>query len=235
MKINTSYLVLNTNKKIKQDSSKLRGYIGNKFDYPLLHNHYAGDKILYSYPLIQYHVIDGQASILGIEEGAELLNEIADDITELRLSDSYYKVEEKTIVEDEINVSTTNREYHYKFITPWLALNKNNFENFNNISDWKERKVFLNRILTGNILSMAKGLGIIVDRRLYPKTRLDFTSTSYKSVRMLAFTGEFRVRFRIPDYFGFGKGVSHGFGTVKRIPDEKQKESDGEKENPLNK
>ena len=99
MKINTSYLVLKTNKKIRQDSSKLRGYIGNRFDYPLLHNHYAQDKILYSYPLIQYHVIDGQASMLGIEEGADLLKDIAEDITELRLSDSYYKVEDRTIVE----------------------------------------------------------------------------------------------------------------------------------------
>lgn len=224
MRINTSYLVLKTNKKIKQDSSKLRGYIGNQFDYPLLHNHYAGNKILYSYPLIQYHVIDGEASILGIEEGADLLREIADDITELRLSDSYYKVEDRNIVNDEINVSTTNKEYHYKFITPWLALNKNNFERFNKIEGWKDRKVFLNRILTGNILSMAKGLGIIVDRRLYPKTRLDFTNADYKSVNMVAFTGEFRVRFRIPDYFGFGKGASQGFGTVVSVPDEEVKE-----------
>lgn len=224
MRINTSYLVLKTNKKIKQDSSKLRGYIGNQFDYPLLHNHYAGNKILYSYPLIQYHVIDGEASILGIEEGADLLREIADDITELRLYDSYYKVEDRNIVNDEINVSTTNKEYHYKFITPWLALNKNNFERFNKIEGWKDRKVFLNRILTGNILSMAKGLGIIVDRRLYPKTRLDFTNADYKSVNMVAFTGEFRVRFRIPDYFGFGKGASHGFGTVVSVPDEEVKE-----------
>ena len=198
MKINTSYLVLKTNRKVKQDASKLRGYIGNQFEYPLLHNHYAGDKTLYSYPLVQYHVIDGQASILGIEEGADLLKDIADDITELKLSDSYYKVEDMEILDDEINVSTSNREYHYKFISPWMALNKNNF--------------------------MAKGLGIIVDRRLYPKTRLDFTNANYKSVNMVAFTGEFRVRFRIPDYFGFGKGVSHGFGTVVRVPDEEVNE-----------
>lgn len=224
MKINTSYLVLKTNRKVKQDASKLRGYIGNQFDYPLLHNHYAGDKILYSYPLVQYHVIDGQASILGIEEGAELLKEIAEDITELKLSDSYYKVEDMEILDDEINVSTSNREYHYKFISPWMALNKNNFEKFEKIDNWKDRKVFLNRILTGNILSMAKGLGIIVDRRLYPKTKLDFTRANYKSVNMIAFTGEFRVRFRIPDYFGFGKGVSHGFGTVVRVPDEEVNE-----------
>ena len=29
-----------------------------------------------------------------------------------------------------------------------------------------------------------------------------------------------KVRFKIPDYFGFGKGVSQGFGSVKQIIDE---------------
>ena len=71
---------------------------------------------------------------------------------------------------------------------------------------------------------MAKGLGIIVDRMIYPKTRLDFANAKYKSVNMLAFTGDFRVRFRIPDYFGFGKGASHGVGTVVSVPDEEVKE-----------
>ena len=224
MKINTSYLILKTNKRINQDSSKLRGYIGNQFDYPLLHNHYANNKILYSYPRVQYHIIDGEASILGIEEGADLLKEIADDITELRLSDSYYNVEDRILIDNEYNVTTTNKEYHYKFVSPWIALNKKNYESFSKLEDWKERKILLNRILAGNILSMAKGLGIIVDIRLHPKTRLDFTNAYYKSVNMIAFTGEFRVRFRIPDCFCFGKGASHGFGEVVRIKDEAGKE-----------
>ena len=217
MKINTTYLVLKTNKEIKQDSSKLRGYIGNQFDYPLLHNHYANDKVLYSYPLVQYHVINGQASILGIEEGSYLLKEIADEITELKLSDSYYKVEDKILWDNEYNVSTSNNEYHYKFVTPWIALNKKNYESFDKIENWKDRKIFLNKILVGNILSMAKGLGIIVDRRLYPKTRLEFTDANYKSVKMIGFTGEFKIRFNIPDFFGLGKGVSHGFGSVIKV------------------
>ena len=34
---------------------------------------------------------------------------------------------------------------------------------------------------------------------------------------MLVFFGKFSVNFEIPDYWGIGKSVSRGFGTVKRI------------------
>ncbi len=34
---------------------------------------------------------------------------------------------------------------------------------------------------------------------------------------MLGFLGTFSVNFEIPDYWGIGKSVSRGFGTVKRV------------------
>ena len=221
MKINTCNLLIKTDKDISQESNKLRGYIGNKFkNHPLLHNHYGNEKFLYSYPLVQYHILDGQAMIFGIEEGVDVLKDISGDLKELNLDHTHYSIEEKIIREKEVDVNTSNEEYHYKFITPWLALNTQNFKKYNNLDDWKEKKLFLNKILIGNILSMAKGLGIIVNRRIYVKIHLEPVSVNYKSVKMLGFTGEFKVRFKIPDYFGFGKGVSQGFGSVKQIIDE---------------
>ena len=89
--------------------------------------------------------------------------------------------------------------------------------------DWKERKIMLNKIFVGNILSMSKGLGIIVNRRIHVKSNLEHQSTDYKSVNMLGFSGEFKVNFKIPDFFGFGKGVSQGFGTVIKV-DETQED-----------
>ena len=40
--------------------------------------------------------------------------------------------------------------------------------------------------------------------------------TKKKSTPMLGFLGTFSVNFEIPDYWGIGKSVSRGFGTVKR-------------------
>lgn len=36
---------------------------------------------------------------------------------------------------------------------------------------------------------------------------------------MLGFLGRFSVNFDIPDYWGIGKSVRRGFGTVKKIED----------------
>lgn len=224
MKINTTHLVLKTNKKVKQETSKFRGYIGREFEkYPILHNHYGEGKFLYSYPLVQYHIIDGQASIFGIEEGADILKEIYPKIKELKLGDSYYKVEDHLLFDKEYDVNVANEEIQYKFITPWLALNTQNFQRYNETRDWKERKIMLNKILVGNILSMSKGLGIIVNRRIHVKSNLEHQPTDYKAVNMLGFTGEFRVNFKIPDFMGFGKGVSQGLGTVIKV-DENQED-----------
>ena len=220
MKLNTANLILKTNIDIAENSDKLRGFIGNKFkNYPLLHNHFMQDKVLYSYPLIQYQILAGQASIFAIDEGVKTLKDISSDINELKLGKNHYNVNEKIILEKEVDVKTTNTEHHYKFLTPWLALNTNNYHKFNGISMWKDKKKFLNKILIGNILSMCKGFGIIVNREIYPKTHLDEVSVEYKAVPMKAFLGEFKIRFKIPDFFGLGKGVSQGFGTIKEIMD----------------
>ncbi|MDR2967895.1 MAG: hypothetical protein LBU74_08120 [Methanobacteriaceae archaeon] len=217
MKINTAYLILNTDKKVTENSNKVRGYIGNKFkDYPLLHNHYNNENFLYSYPLIQYQVLEGQVSILGIEEGVKTLKDISSEISELKM-DKYYKVNEKIIHEKEFDVGTSREEHHYKFLSPWLALNTKNYHKYNQINVWKDKKLFLNNILVGNILSMSKSLGIIVNREIYTKTHLESVHAQYKSIAMQGFLGEFKVKFKIPDFFGLGKGVSHGFGTVKEI------------------
>jgi len=37
-----------------------------------------------------------------------------------------------------------------------------------------------------------------------------------KKVEMAAFTGSFVTNFTIPDYFGLGKSISRGFGTIVR-------------------
>ena len=45
---------------------------------------------------------------------------------------------------------------------------------------------------------------------------------------MLGFLGAFSVNFAIPDYWGIGKSVSRGFGTVIRIQsiDSRQQNTD---------
>ena len=41
---------------------------------------------------------------------------------------------------------------------------------------------------------------------------------------MLGFFGTFSVNFEIPDYWGIGKSVSRGFGTVKKVKNTQNQE-----------
>ena len=220
MKYNIVNLILKTDLKLTASPTKVRGYMGNAFsEYPILHNHYANDKFLYSYPYVQYKVINGDIVIVGIDEGADLIKKIAPELNELKM-DREYKITEKLIHEKEVDIKPSSEEKHYKFLTPWLGLNQNNYQRYMNSESWKDKKEILNKVLVGNLLSMSKGLGIIVNKRLYAKTHFEEKIVEYKGVKMNAFTGEFKVHYDIPDYFGLGKGVSQGFGCVKQIFDE---------------
>ncbi len=220
MKYNIVTVTLKTDKKLISGASKVRGYIGNAYkEYPILHNHYNEGKFLYSYPYVQYKLINGNAVIVGIDEGGDILKDIIPELSVLTL-DREYKITEKLIIEKEADIKPSSEEKHYEFITPWLGLNQNNYKKYINSKSWKDKKEILNRVLVGNLLSMSKGLGIIVSKRLYAKTHFEETIVEYKGVKMNAFKGQFRVHYDIPDFFGLGKGVSQGFGCVKQIFDE---------------
>jgi len=213
MNVNTGYLIPKTDKPINESSTKLRGYIGRQYqDNLLLHNHDNQD-LIYSYPLVQYKIIENNAIIYGLEEGFDAIKEISTEIKELKLNNTY-QVNEKILYEKEFQLEESEKLYQYQFITPWIALNQKNYQKYRQLKDNKERKIFLNKILIGNILSMAKNFGIMVEKRLIVKSHLNITDVTYKSVVLKGFTGEFQTNFKLPDYMGLGKGVSHGFGTI---------------------
>jgi CRISPR/Cas system endoribonuclease Cas6 (RAMP superfamily) len=77
----------------------------------------------------------------------------------------------------------------------------------------------MERILTGNILSFAKGIGVRLDKEVICKlTGLrNYGLVDCKGVKLMAFDGEFRCNVSLPDFIGIGKSTSVGFGMVTRI------------------
>ncbi|WP_295593423.1 CRISPR-associated endonuclease Cas6 [uncultured Methanobrevibacter sp.] len=216
MKYNIVKLFLKTDDQILDNTSKIRGFIGNKFkEYNLLHNHY-GNNYIFTYPKVQYKIVNGKILILGINEGGEILKKISSNLNYLDL-DKKYHISEKIIHEKIFDIKPTIDAKHYKFVTPWIGLNTNNYQKFKRINNWRDKKILLNKIIVGNILSLSKGLGIIVNKKLYAKSFLNEENIIYKSVKMNAFKGEFKIHYDLPDYIGIGKGVSHGFGCVKKL------------------
>ena len=198
-----------------RDSEKIRGYLGNKYEeLDILHNH-KNDKFIYRYPKVQYKIIKNKPIILGINEGSNIISNIG-------INDDMLIIGDKPINTFEKKISINNNEYgiandyiKYEFLSPWIALNQKNIDIYRNSSEI-EKEEMLKKILIGNIISMSKGLDYTVSDEVKCWVNLRKVDVNIKNIKHVGFMGEFKVNFNIPDYFGIGKNVSNGLGTIKR-------------------
>lgn len=120
---------------------------------------------------------------------------------------------------DLTNITFEIREEYavYKFISPWLALNENNYEKFKSL-DRNQRKEFLEKILIANILSALKGLGLRVEFQISVQiNKLKPVQTEAHKNKFVGFYCEFALNVALPKFLGIGKSVSKGFGVIERI------------------
>ncbi len=201
-----------------RDGHKLRGFFADYFKTysDLLHNHFE-DKYLYRYSLVQYKVLDGIATLVAIEDGANLLMELFMKIEFLEIDNTKYYVKNMIIKGGYTQIGETSDFQKYRFKTLWLALNQKNFHRYIAATDELERKAILNSILTGHILGFAQGVGYEVKQRLYVETKVYKRQTRFKNKQMIAFQGQFITNFLLPDLIGLGRSISRGFGTIERI------------------
>ena len=184
----------------------------------LFHNHAGDDKLRYAYPLIQYKRINQKAAIVCIGEGTEAIGEFfAASNFDVTLGDRAISLEVEQVKASHTLVQVWDSQFAYH-LRRWLPLNEDNYAKYNALDSLAERYAMLERLLTGNILSFAKGVGIHFDKQVQCRiTAADEPRlTRYKGVKMMSFDVEFKSNVSLPDYVGLGKGVSLGYGTVVR-------------------
>ncbi len=200
-----------------RDAHKLRGYFGSLFkEYsPLLHNHYETGELRYRYPLVQYKVLNGIPILVAINEGAQLLNSLFMKIRSLDINGKVYPVHSKNILTRDAPAGYSDGLIEYRFDTLWMALNQNNFRQFQ-LADESARIQKLQNILIGNVLSFFKGIDLQLEneQRLMTMIKPREKTTKFKDKTMLAFEGDFIINAVLPQGIGLGKGVSRGFGSV---------------------
>lgn len=210
-------LTLESDRPIVGSAAQLRGYFATKFnEYVLLHHHTA-DTFVYRYPLVQYKIIDGTPTVIGINEGSDLLKEIFHLSPSIRLGEDEYRIAREGVDVRQVSFGLDDILRTYDFATPWMALNQANYHTFYGAKNTAERHDLLRRTLTGNLLSMSKSLGYQVPGQIRVEVDVRPLKRRLKDVNVMAFTGRFHANFQIPDLLGIGKSVSRGFGAVRQI------------------
>lgn len=198
----------------------LRRWINAAFpNIPLLHQHDPNQgKPIFLYPLIQYKVIENLPIVFGIEEGAEELIHLYGEIMERDIRLGPRVIRNITFKEGRVSFKETEKQ-GYLFLTPWLAFNRKNLYRYREETVWAKRKAILSGILAGNILSMAKTIGIMVDFQLHIRTKVNMLKVEIPRHNIIAhgLVGTFESNVELPPLLGLGNHVSIGFGTVTKV------------------
>ena len=181
----------------------------------LFHNH-EENKFRYSYPLIQYKRINKCAAIVCIGEGTETIGEFFSNCNfDVNIGKRKTTLEIASVKAFQSIVQIWDDLLTYR-INKWLPLNQENYLQYMNLESIVDKYAMLEKILVGNILSFAKGIGLHIDKQVICKiTDIDDQYIiNYKDVNMTAFNAKFKSNISIPNFAGLGKGVSLGFGTI---------------------
>lgn len=184
----------------------------------LLHNHVGDDGYRYSYPKIQYKILDGRAALVCIEDGIDTVApNIMSLIRSYQIGNRELAMTIQGIEPEEIDMDMCE-PIKYK-VTRWLPLNTENYTAYKSTESLRERIILLERILKGNILSMAKGIDMHIDHDV----TVDITELSqpyttwHKQMKLMAFDISFTTNIALPNHIGLGKNASLGCGVVERI------------------
>lgn len=185
----------------------------------LFHNH-TEDGFRYRYPLIQYKSVGGKATIVGVGDGVEAVSRLlAEGDLSVRLGTRKVTLQTEEQSRKTTNLHASDTESYLYRIHRYFPLNQENYAKFKATDSLIARLAFIEKCLVGNILSLAKTMGVFFDSqvsatitdvaeaRLYP----------YKKVKLLGFDLTFKTNVLLPDCIGLGKDVSLGSGTIQRI------------------
>ncbi|AEE53922.1 CRISPR-associated endonuclease Cas6 [Haliscomenobacter hydrossis] len=189
----------------------------------LLHNHQAGadaQSFIYRYPLVQYRVRDGLASIFALNEGIEAVQQV--------LFSKKWEVNWRgrpmgLIIENQpernsytLQVGATRRY----IVRKYLALNAENYAHWQACDGLIERAKLLERVLTGHLLSCMWGLGWQGSEQVQVRVQEIRKSglVPYHQQQLMAFDLIFDANVDLPAGIAIGKAVSHGFGWMVPAP-----------------
>ncbi len=197
-------------------------------DHVLFHNHIDDEHLRYQYPLIQYKLINRKASVISIDEGTDEIPALfANKQLEARIDGEPVTFVLEDLHARQWTIGIWNTDFYYS-MQNWLGLNENNYSLYQKSETLEERCLLLERVLTGNILSLAKGLNYFFEQPVVVKIlKVKRENVKrYKGTLLSAFDLEFRTNVSLPDYISLGKGASLGFGAIRHMKEKEENKNE---------
>lgn len=168
------------------------------------------------YPLIQYRVRRGKATIFAINEGVKALQQVlanSDWQVNWQGNIETLQVEDLGMNEHYFQMLSSPKEYRLK---QWLALNQESYRQWQQCNGLLERAQLLQRKIENHLVGLFKGLQWDWPERLEVQLQnIDHSKViHYHDAELMCFDVVFTSNVLLPSDIGIGKGVSHGFGVV---------------------
>ncbi len=213
-KMRQAKMVIEIDKRPTQrDVEKFRGYIAGLEQHEVLLHQHEEESFRYKAPLIQYKLIENKLSLIGYEEGIEIIERLYPKLQQIKLREAEYEITSKTINVTKLVFEPTTILNKYKITTPWLAINQENYKKY------KEGQFDLNKQMQNNLLANFKDLGIRLSEQIMCHGTYEPVKVVLKDTQLIGFLGDFVCNLEIPDYMGVGKRKSIGYGTIEKVKD----------------
>lgn len=185
----------------------------------LFHNHQGtATKYHYRYPLIQYRIWDGQASIFAINKGVDAFQQalFANDWN-LNWKGSNYNIGIENLRMDTFSLEMLPQPKTYT-LHKYLPFNQDNYRRWQSTNGMIQRIAILEEVLVGHILCFATAMDYQLPERLEVSLQniQNMRCLNHKAP-MLAFDLEFTANIQLPFGIGLGKSVSHGYGQCRPV------------------
>lgn len=207
--------------------TKFRGAIinllENKEQEDLFHQHFE-NQMIYRYPLIQYKQIGGKPTLISYNEGSDQIHKIfGNGATELNIGETNYPFIIHKIRPGIHVFQVWESTFKYKLLR-WLPLQGTKYVDYQKMTGLVQKIALLEKILIGNMLSMAKGMEWHVNKKISVTiTKINIErGMMLKGIMMKAFDVEFETNVSLPWGIGLGKSCSIGHGVIIPINEEKK-------------
>ena len=204
-----------TDKPVRKTPYQVKGVFMKQYpNEPVISMINGKNREKYLYPRVQVKILNEQIFLIGLKEGVDPVLSLKEKIQTLDFGNISFNVLDNESDLSENQLRMTDRLMHYRFLTPWVALNQSTGSKFRKIK--KQEKIkFLNILLAQNLIFIIKEFGSVVGEKVY--TKIIVPSLFPKSVdekRWGSFSGEFKTNFLLPSYIGIGNGLTRGYGTI---------------------